>query len=201
MDEAAFLARFRRPAGQPPRAHPGPFPPPVGFAGGWPAFAETLAGVGGTMLTPTPDWRTAVQSAIQLDPGPVRAAAAAQPLLAGLGGWDAAGDPAEPHVWAGTGLAVLLAEMAVVENAALLLSARVLPERALGFLAERVLVLVPATALVPDFTTAHARLAADGRGRGEDLLWMSGPSKTADIEQCLVIGAHGSRALTVAVMT
>jgi L-lactate dehydrogenase complex protein LldG len=29
------------------------------------------------------------------------------------------------------------------------------------------------------------------------LTWTSGPSKTADIEQTLVIGAHGARSLTV----
>jgi L-lactate dehydrogenase complex protein LldG len=30
-------------------------------------------------------------------------------------------------------------------------------------------------------------------------MWLSGPSKTADIEQALVIGAHGARSCTVLV--
>ena len=152
------------------------------------------------MLAPTPDWRTAVQSAIDLDQGPVVAASAAQPWLQGVTGWQAAGDTSAPHAWAGVGLGILVGELAVAENGAVLLSSRNLPERALAFLAQRLLVLVPRSALIGDFISAQARLAEIAHGHHDHhLTWMSGPSKTADIEQCLVIGAHGARALTVAV--
>jgi L-lactate dehydrogenase complex protein LldG len=41
---------------------------------------------------------------------------------------------------------------------------------------------------------AYARIVIPTPGFA---LWLSGPSKTADIEQALVIGAHGARSCTV----
>jgi L-lactate dehydrogenase complex protein LldG len=58
---------------------------------------------------------------------------------------------------------------------------------------------VPQHALVGGFIEAQATVAARYQA-GEALhhvTWMSGPSKTADIEQTLVIGAHGVCALAV----
>lgn len=196
MDRDAFLARFRH-AG-PAAAHPGVLPDPFPAAGDWPAFAGVLQGVGGRMLDAPAGWRAAVQGAIDLDAGPVVAAAAAQPWLSGCTGWAPAPAADAPHAAEPVGLAILAGELAVAENAAVLLSADALPGRALAFLAQRILLLVPRDRLVGGFATAQAQAARLQRERRwPHLTWMSGPSKTADIEQCLVIGAHGARALTV----
>lgn len=200
MDQSAFLARFRRPGDAALQPHPGDYAMPEAAAD-WQAFAAVLHQVGGGMLAAPAGWRTAVQGVIDLDPGPVLAAPGAQRLLAGTTGWREAGDPRDPRAWEGVGLAVLAAEVAVAENAALLITAAGLPGRGLAFLAQRLLVLVPSDALVPDLIAGQRRLAERERaGGGQHAVWMSGPSKTADIEQCLVIGAHGARALTVAVV-
>jgi L-lactate dehydrogenase complex protein LldG len=194
MDERAFIDRFRRDSRRCP--HPGAYPAPP-YAATWQRFAQVLQVVGGRFFGPLggADLRAAIVEGIAGAKGRVVASVSAAPLLAGVTGWASAADGAErPHGLDDTDLGILTAELAVAENAALLLSSTSLRERALAFLAQHLLVLVPASSLLPDLITAQARLP---NPPPHNLTWMSGPSKTADIEQTLVIGAHGARSLTV----
>jgi L-lactate dehydrogenase complex protein LldG len=197
---AAFSARFTRPPGSDLRAHPGPYAGPE-LPASWEAFAASLQSVGGALIQPQPTTADAIQAAIDFGRGPGRvvASASAVPLLDGVSGWEAARSTATPGEWADVDLAIIRAELACAENAALLVTSSGLPERALAFLAQRILVLVPRSRLVGGFMQAQGELARRLAG-GEALhhaTWMSGPSKTADIEQTLVIGAHGVCALAV----
>ena len=62
------------------------------------------------------------------------------------------------------------------------------------FLASEVVLVVSHSDLVADLHEAYARIELGAAGFG---CFVAGPSKTADIEQSLVIGAHGPRTLSV----
>lgn len=197
---AAFSARFQRPIGGDRRVHPGVYPGPE-LPASWDVFAASLKSVGGVLLSATPSTSEAIQAAIDMGRGPGRvvASAAVAPLLSGVSGWETAKPTTTPQEWQDVDLAIIRAELACAENAALLVTSTSLPERALAFLAQRILVLVPRNRILGGFMAAQAELASR-LAAGEALhhaTWMSGPSKTADIEQTLVIGAHGVCALAV----
>ena len=96
---------------------------------------------------------------------------------------------------AGLELAVLAGEFAVAENGGVWVLERRLTRRAPLFLARHVVLVVSRHSLVPDLHAALERVASDPED-GYGVL-VAGPSKTADIERTLVIGAHGATTTTV----
>ena len=91
-------------------------------------------------------------------------------------------------------VAALSGMFGVAENGAVWVDGQLLPHRALPFICQHLALVLPIQALVPTMHEALGRLA----GRVSDYgVFIAGPSKTADIEQSLVIGAHGPRSLTV----
>ena len=189
-----ILAAVR--AAQPePVPHPGTeglgtrFPDPVA------KFAEMVAAVGGTCLR-LDDLAAADQALREL---PVhREARRIASLVPGVGA--PTFDPAaieDPHGLDGLDLCVLPAELGVAENGAVWIDVRKLPHQALFVVPEHLAVVVRADTIVHDMHQAYQRI---DHGKGFQL-FLSGPSKTADIEQALVIGAHGARSCTVLVVT
>jgi L-lactate utilization protein LutC len=84
---------------------------------------------------------------------------------------------------------VVRGRFAVAENAAVYVDAADLSARNDIVRAEHLVVIVPFSAVVPTMHEAMRLMPADS-GCG---WFLSGPSKTADIEQSLVFGAQGSR--------
>lgn len=93
-------------------------------------------------------------------------------------------------------LAIVRGRIGVAENAAIWIDDMQLPHRALPFVAEHCVLLLSTDDLVVDMHAAYAALAGRRYGWG---VFVSGPSKTADIEQSLVIGAQGPRTVLVVI--
>lgn len=85
-------------------------------------------------------------------------------------------------------------EFAVAENGAIWLTDRDLRHRVVFFITQFLVLVVDRANIVHTMHEAYARAEVPQPGFG---LFLSGPSKTADIEQSLVIGAHGCRELQV----
>jgi len=200
MDEAAFLARITR-SHPSHAAHPGPYRPER-IEPSWPAFKSSLEFVGGSShAAVTPAQLPEAISAI-ISFGAHRrvvASAAATRLLGVQSGVETASQAGDARQWNDVDLAIIVPELGVCENAAMLLSAVSLPERGLPLLAQHVLALLDLRLLVADMHEAYLRMAhhRDGQAMPHHLTWISGPSKTADIEQALVIGAHGCRSMMI----
>jgi L-lactate dehydrogenase complex protein LldG len=111
-------------------------------------------------------------------------------------------DAADPHDLAEVDLAILPGELAVAENGAVWVTDRAVPQRVSYFLSQHVMLVIPAQRIVHNMHDAYKWLHSEARPNGpfDAPTWgafMSGPSKTADNEQALVIGAHGARSLHV----
>jgi L-lactate dehydrogenase complex protein LldG len=180
-----------RGAAVPARAHPGVAGLGTRFDDLPAKFAEMVGVVGGTCLR-VPD-RAAADRALR-DLPVHRDGSRRVSLVPGVGeGTVDAAQVADPHQLADLDLCVLPGEFGVAENGAVWVDGARLPHQALFVIAEHLALVVEAAALVPDMHQAYARLQL-GRGFGT---FVSGPSKTADIEQALVIGAHGARSAVV----
>jgi L-lactate dehydrogenase complex protein LldG len=103
----------------------------------------------------------------------------------------------DPHALADLDLAILPGALAVAENAAVWIDGRILIHRAVFVITDHLVLVVHARDVVHHMHQAYERIADRPRGYG---LFISGPSKTADIEQVLVVGAQGARTCTLIVI-
>lgn len=100
----------------------------------------------------------------------------------------------DPHALEAVDFAILRGEFAVAENGSVWVTDAGIKHRVPFFLSQHLALVVPSTAVVNNMHAAYQRLSFDGPEPGPRFgTFISGPSKTADIEQSLVIGAHGPR--------
>ena len=100
----------------------------------------------------------------------------------------------DPHRLETIDFAIVPGHFAVAENGAIWVTDEQIKHRAILFICQHLVLVVPKLEILNNMHEAYARMAFSGAGFG---VFISGPSKTADIEQSLVIGAHGARSLTV----
>ena len=93
----------------------------------------------------------------------------------------------------GTDVVVIRGSFGVAENACVWIP-QTMKEKAVCFISENLVILLPRTEIVNNMHEAYRRIAFNDYGYGT---FISGPSKTADIAQVLVMGAQAARSATV----
>ena len=99
-----------------------------------------------------------------------------------------------PHDLEHIELAIVKGELGVAENGAVWISESQCIARVLPFITNDLIIVLSKDRLCLHMLEAYDLIADRERNFG---LFISGPSKTADIEQSLVIGAQGAMSLTV----
>ncbi|HUY93366.1 MAG TPA: LUD domain-containing protein [Pirellulales bacterium] len=155
-------------------------------------FAEMLESVGGHCRFV--ENRAAIDAALDEAPA-YREAKKIVSLAEGIGRGNVdLNEIADPHDLEDLDFAILPGCFAVAENGAVWMTDMGVKHRAVAFIAQHLALVLPANEIVDNMHQAYQRLEFEQSGFG---VFISGPSKTADIEQSLVIGAHGPRSLTV----
>lgn len=94
-------------------------------------------------------------------------------------------------------IAYLEGTIAVAENGAIWLYESQMGNRLLPFICQHLVIVIEKKNIVPTMHHAYQQIETAKEGFG---VFLAGPSKTADIEQSLVIGAHGARSLIVYIL-
>lgn len=100
----------------------------------------------------------------------------------------------EPHGLESIDLAIMDAQLGVAENGAVWISEKDFIIRVLPFIANDLVLVLSKEDICLHMHEAYNIISQRDRTFG---LFLSGPSKTADIEQCLIIGAQGAVSVTV----
>ncbi len=103
----------------------------------------------------------------------------------------------DPHNLANVEWLVIEAHLGVAENGSVWVTEDLLGQRVAPFITQNLAIVLKKQNIVPTMHEAYEQIGLTDYGFGT---FIAGPSKTADIEQSLVLGAHGSRTMTVFLM-
>ncbi len=144
----------------------------------------------------------AVQAYLSDNALPPRLRAAPQPLLENVPWSKQPGLTVTFGPTAGDDQAALSVAFAgIAETATLALHSGPESPTTLNFLPDHHLVVLPVSRLVATYEAAWAALRNTGNGAmPRTVNWITGPSRSADIEQTLLMGAHGPRSLHILIL-
>lgn len=172
-----------------------PLPDRFTFESGYPdvleQYQQTLRMIGG-MVEVVPDLPTVSQRISELFPN-FKEVAVTVPDLTYLADLNL-DSITDPHELEYVNLAIIPGRYGVAENGAIWVTEQEMRHRALPFITQHLVLIIRAETIVPNMHEAYRRIQVDETGFGT---FIAGPSKTADIEQSLVVGAHGARSLVV----
>lgn len=104
----------------------------------------------------------------------------------------------DPHSLENIELLIMAAHFGVAENSAVWVTEDLMQQRAAPFICQHLAVVLNAADILPTMHEAYDRIGLADYGFAA---FIAGPSKTADIEQSLVLGAHGPRSMTLFVIS
>ena len=93
----------------------------------------------------------------------------------------------------GTDVGIIRGMFGVAENGCIWIPQQ-MKEKAVCFISENLVILLPKSQIVNNMHEAYQRIEFNDYGYGT---FISGPSKTADIAQVLVMGAQAARSVTI----
>ena len=90
--------------------------------------------------------------------------------------------------------AYVMGSLGVAENGCIWVTEKSMINRLLPFICQHLVLIIRIENIVATMHQAYDAIKIDEEGYG---VFIAGPSKTADIEQSLVIGAHGARSVEI----
>lgn len=148
-------------------------------------FADTIKGVGGEAICCKKEELDGIISKLYTDEKTITCNVEG----CNLGNFDP-NEEEDPHHLSHIDLAIVKGNFAVAENGAVWMKNEDNRHRVLYFIAQNIVIVVNKNELLNNMHEAYERINFEQSGFGT---FISGPSKTADIEQSLVIGAHGPK--------
>lgn len=167
-------------------------------------FIKTLTGIGGLAIEVN-DWNDIVEHIKSKFPKPDRIVNRVADLNFESDGLacsseisnkpdQQAGQKSDPHDFSNVTVAIMKGEFGVAENGAIWLTDKDMGDQALPYICEHLVLIINKNSIVPTLHEAYEKIGSSTYHLGT---FLAGPSKTADIEQSLVLGAHGSKSLIV----
>ena len=104
----------------------------------------------------------------------------------------------DPHTFESVDLSVLRGHFGVAENGAVWITDKLMGDRSIPFISQHLALVIDRKDIVHSLVEAYERMSSHPYDYGT---FIAGPSKTADIEQSLVLGAHGPKSMVVFLMT
>lgn len=100
----------------------------------------------------------------------------------------------DPHTFENVDLVILQPHFGVAENGAAWITSDRMGDRALPFISQHIALVITTDSILHTMHEAYEQIGNADHPFGT---FIAGPSKTADIEQSLVLGAHGPKSMTV----
>ena len=155
-------------------------------------FTKTLTGIGGTVIEVL-DWKEVSDHIKSTFPKTGRIVNRVVDL-----DFEITSLKSDPHDFSNVTVAIMQGEFGVAENGAIWLTDANMGDQALPYIVEHLILIIKSDQIVPTLHEAYDKIGSSSYKLGT---FLAGPSKTADIEQSLVLGAHGSKSLIVFLIT